>query len=811
MSEDLTLLTRWRTHGDAEAFSKIAERHAGMVYGTCRRILRNAEDAEDVAQECFLRLARDSGRITLSVAGWLHWLATHRALDRLKSEKCRAIREEQYTEIRQSAKDEAWSSVEPLIDEAIAALPDPLREAVVRHFFEGQSHKEIADELNVTRSAVTHQIHRGIEGIRKHLNRAGVSVGAGVLVSLLTTHAAEAAPASLLSVCARIAVSGLPRSALEASAAAGKAALLGGVIVMNKLTLTIASALFLVAVFFGYLLLRGADAVGPWNSDTNVIASSGESPVVLSADSGTLPDTPPGASANRLNDGAEADAGSIGELPDVPIPSPAEQVAEPMATIGTISGWVVDSEGEPIADAAVFAGGDAGRGETTSGDDGTFTIDIDAPASRHQDPSTPPLFYLQGNHADYSSITKLRIPLDSDDVELVLLAQGGIQGYVFNAVTGDPITEFQAKVSRHRTPFEGIQNASYPWTSFSSPEGEFTLMTEYDTTEVSVQAEGFGLETVDLYAAQGETLTGLAVGLQPGGDVQGIVRDAKSREPIAGASVAVAVGTVTPGHRDADATTGSDGRFKVEGKITTRTVDLRAWHTGYSQAFLFDNPVGTGRDIEFLLTPGGTLKGLVLRAGVPQPGLRVHATMPFGLSRLPDIAPADQFNYQTWTGTGSDGRYEFSGLPFGRYLMRIIDASPSTPLENRYLLRKWVEIEDGKTVELIHELGEYSVVQGTIVGPLSFENVVVSLRDARYPTETIFMTGEKHGSNGPDEFGVYHFPPVPAGEYLVRVELADDPGIFVDTYCTLGQGESLSVPIDFPVEPETSGEDGAVE
>jgi DNA-directed RNA polymerase specialized sigma24 family protein len=44
--------------GAAEAFQTIVSRHAGMVYATCRRILRNATDAEDMAQECFETLAQ---------------------------------------------------------------------------------------------------------------------------------------------------------------------------------------------------------------------------------------------------------------------------------------------------------------------------------------------------------------------------------------------------------------------------------------------------------------------------------------------------------------------------------------------------------------------------------------------------------------------------------------------------------------------------------------------------------------------------------------------------------------------------------
>jgi len=52
---DGRLLERWVQLRDAEAFNEIVSRYAGMVFGTCRRILANTEDAEDVTQECCSR------------------------------------------------------------------------------------------------------------------------------------------------------------------------------------------------------------------------------------------------------------------------------------------------------------------------------------------------------------------------------------------------------------------------------------------------------------------------------------------------------------------------------------------------------------------------------------------------------------------------------------------------------------------------------------------------------------------------------------------------------------------------------------
>ena len=69
MSDDLLLAERWSRSGDAEAFTALVQRHAGMVYGTCRRIVRDHHAAEDIAQECLLEFARKAGSVRNSVAG----------------------------------------------------------------------------------------------------------------------------------------------------------------------------------------------------------------------------------------------------------------------------------------------------------------------------------------------------------------------------------------------------------------------------------------------------------------------------------------------------------------------------------------------------------------------------------------------------------------------------------------------------------------------------------------------------------------------------------------------------------------------
>ncbi|NQT18877.1 MAG: sigma-70 family RNA polymerase sigma factor [Planctomycetes bacterium] len=224
-NEDVAILKRYAETKDAEAFSALVGRYQGFVYGICLRVLANAADAEDVAQECFLRLIRNSDSVRYSLGGWLHHCATDMSTNEKRSQAARKRREEVSVEMNsKSDSDPTWHELSPHVDEAVDGLPDDLRIVIVEHFFQRRTQAEIAKELGVSAMTVSRRVESGIEELRKELKKAGVIASVAVLASLLAENAVTAAPATLTAALGKMAIAGVNSGAAAGWTGTGVAA-----------------------------------------------------------------------------------------------------------------------------------------------------------------------------------------------------------------------------------------------------------------------------------------------------------------------------------------------------------------------------------------------------------------------------------------------------------------------------------------------------------------------------------------------------------------------------------------------------------
>lgn len=213
------LLERYARRGDAEAFSEIVRLYAGMVYGTCRRILGDPEQAADAAQETFFQLVKHADQVRESLISWLHRVATHKAVDRIRRESNRRHCEKEYCAGKLQRADQ-WQEVSPYVDEAIDELEESLRRILTCHFLQGQSMNRIAEAEQVSQATISRRVETALDQLRQSLERRGVVVAGAGLGTMLVSAFVEAAPAGVLEELGKMAMVGTT-AAVSGSAAAG--------------------------------------------------------------------------------------------------------------------------------------------------------------------------------------------------------------------------------------------------------------------------------------------------------------------------------------------------------------------------------------------------------------------------------------------------------------------------------------------------------------------------------------------------------------------------------------------------------------
>jgi RNA polymerase sigma-70 factor (ECF subfamily) len=160
---DRDLILRAR-RGDAEAYGELVTRYQTSVFNVCYRILHERGEAEDLAQETFIRVyARlDTFDLTREFGPWIRRVAANLCLNLLESQRSTAVlREEQdageslgpeiVTEVRERSE---------YIRSVLASLPAHYRVVIELRHYQELSYDEIASELNIPLSDVKSHLFR---------------------------------------------------------------------------------------------------------------------------------------------------------------------------------------------------------------------------------------------------------------------------------------------------------------------------------------------------------------------------------------------------------------------------------------------------------------------------------------------------------------------------------------------------------------------------------------------------------------------------------------------------------------------------
>jgi RNA polymerase sigma-70 factor (ECF subfamily) len=169
--------------GDHTAFRQLIERHQNAVIGTVAKMLGNHSEAEDIAQQVFLRIWRNAKRYRPDAKFTTYLFTITRNLvfneTRRKSRKKEVSsdeREENSNQLIEASPDRQpdaellQAELQHAVDEAIAALPETQRMAVVLRRYEQLSYEEIAVVLNLSVSAVKSLLFRARTTLREALS-----------------------------------------------------------------------------------------------------------------------------------------------------------------------------------------------------------------------------------------------------------------------------------------------------------------------------------------------------------------------------------------------------------------------------------------------------------------------------------------------------------------------------------------------------------------------------------------------------------------------------------------------------------------
>ena len=209
MTSDWDLLRQFARENSQDAFGEIVRRHLDLVYSAALRQVRSPELAEEVARSVFTDLARDAGKLKADtiLTAWLYAVTRRTAVDVVRKESRRQLREQIATEMNTTndishfAKCEmgpAWAEIEPLLEDAMAALDETDRSAVLLRFFENKSLREVGVALGASEDAAQKRVSRAVERLREFFSKRNATIGASGLVVLISANAVQSAPVGLV-------------------------------------------------------------------------------------------------------------------------------------------------------------------------------------------------------------------------------------------------------------------------------------------------------------------------------------------------------------------------------------------------------------------------------------------------------------------------------------------------------------------------------------------------------------------------------------------------------------------------------------
>ncbi|MEM7131317.1 MAG: sigma-70 family RNA polymerase sigma factor [Chloroflexota bacterium] len=170
---------------DMAAYEALYDRHSTTIYSLILRIVRASSIAEELLQDVFWQIWRDAGHFDGKGAAtaWMFRIGRNRSLDQLRRQKARPETDEQSSvedahRVSGAEQPSAESEAEVQLNReqvvgALNELPPEQKSCVELAYFEGLSHREIAERLDIPPGTVKSRLRIGLEKLERTLRKAG--------------------------------------------------------------------------------------------------------------------------------------------------------------------------------------------------------------------------------------------------------------------------------------------------------------------------------------------------------------------------------------------------------------------------------------------------------------------------------------------------------------------------------------------------------------------------------------------------------------------------------------------------------------
>jgi RNA polymerase sigma factor (sigma-70 family) len=156
--------------GDERALGRLVDRHGARIHAHLARMTGSGDDADDLLQETWVRVARGARTYTSGrpVRPWLYGIASNLARDLGRRRAVRARGDALAAAGREPGVAPQAGAVEGrALRERVARLPERLREVVLLRYFEDLDEAEMAEALGVPRGTVKSRLHGAIRALKR--------------------------------------------------------------------------------------------------------------------------------------------------------------------------------------------------------------------------------------------------------------------------------------------------------------------------------------------------------------------------------------------------------------------------------------------------------------------------------------------------------------------------------------------------------------------------------------------------------------------------------------------------------------------